>query len=196
MLSRIGYISPPVELVGTLYFGEVLTSVEQVLAGGVPQVAIEPLDRVPRLEPMMRSLAALAWTDEQNAGLGDVKAGLGSGLLGCPSLYDALTAQGHPTLRGSSRLRGGSSLRHDFCGRHAPVHAMPLSMEPLGFTPATGVSDASPFDGVAGGLLRLPVACSRARAFTGVVETGGLGEPHLAFREDLVCEGRPRAILV
>src|SRR5882757_7202774 len=39
MLSQLGYISLPVELVEKLYYGERLSAEEQVLAGGAPKVA-------------------------------------------------------------------------------------------------------------------------------------------------------------
>jgi response regulator RpfG family c-di-GMP phosphodiesterase len=106
MLSQIGYISLPVELVEKLYFGETLTPEEQVLAGGVPQVAIRLLDRIPRLEPVMQILTALAWTDEQLARLGDGTIGLGARILGLSLAYDALTAQGHSSEVAVQTLRG------------------------------------------------------------------------------------------
>jgi response regulator RpfG family c-di-GMP phosphodiesterase len=106
MLSQIGYISLPAELVEKVYYGERLTPEEQVLAGGVPQVAIKLLDHVPRLEPVMQILTALAWTDEQLVRLGNGTIGLGTRILGLSLEYDALTAQGHCTEVAVQTLRG------------------------------------------------------------------------------------------
>jgi response regulator RpfG family c-di-GMP phosphodiesterase len=53
MLSQIGYISLPVELVEKLYYGEKLTRDEQTFAAGVPAVAQTLLGRIPRLEPVL-----------------------------------------------------------------------------------------------------------------------------------------------
>ena len=58
MLSQIGYISLPVELVEKLYYGKRLTPEERVLADGAPPVAQKLLGRIPRLEPVMEILAA------------------------------------------------------------------------------------------------------------------------------------------
>ncbi len=58
MLSQIGYISLPVELVEKLYYGKRLTPEERVLADGAPSVAQKLLGRIPRLEPVMEILAA------------------------------------------------------------------------------------------------------------------------------------------
>jgi CheY-like chemotaxis protein len=57
MLSQIGYISLPVELVEKLYYGSVLTREEGVLADGAPAVAQKLLGHIPRLQPVMEILA-------------------------------------------------------------------------------------------------------------------------------------------
>src|ERR1700683_3777596 len=59
MLSQIGYISLPIELVEKLYYGKRLTPEERVLADGAPLVAQKLLGRIPRLEPVMEILAAV-----------------------------------------------------------------------------------------------------------------------------------------
>ncbi|HEY0745684.1 MAG TPA: HD domain-containing phosphohydrolase, partial [Steroidobacteraceae bacterium] len=58
MLSQIGYVSLPVELVEKLYYGKRLTPEERALADGAPYVARTLLGRVPRMEPVMDILAA------------------------------------------------------------------------------------------------------------------------------------------
>ena len=58
MLSQIGYISLPVELVEKLYYAKRLTPEERILADGAPQVAQKLLGRIPRLEPVLQILAA------------------------------------------------------------------------------------------------------------------------------------------
>jgi CheY-like chemotaxis protein len=58
MLSQIGYISLPTELVEKLYYGYRLTPEERVLADGAPQVAQKLLGHIPRLEPVLEILTA------------------------------------------------------------------------------------------------------------------------------------------
>jgi len=95
MLSQLGYLSLPTQLVGKLYYGEPLTPEEKTLAGGVARVAIDLLENIPRLEPVIQILAALDWTDEQISKLGDGTIGLGTRILGLMQEYDLLSTQGH-----------------------------------------------------------------------------------------------------
>ncbi|HVZ36834.1 MAG TPA: response regulator, partial [Polyangiaceae bacterium] len=81
MLSQIGYMSLPVELVDKIYYGERLTPEEAALASGVPQLATKLLEHIPRLEPVMQILNALAWPDEQVLRLGGGTVGLGTRIL-------------------------------------------------------------------------------------------------------------------
>jgi response regulator RpfG family c-di-GMP phosphodiesterase len=90
MLSQIGYLSLPSQLVEKLYCGEQLTPEEKTLAAGVPGVAMELLENIPRLDPVIQILAALKWTDEQIGRLGDGTVGLGTRVLGLVLEYDAL----------------------------------------------------------------------------------------------------------
>jgi len=95
LLSQIGYLSLPAELVEKLYYGEPLTPEEKTLAEGVPEVVMKLLENIPRLEPVIQILMALSWTDEQIARLGDGTIGLGTRILGLVSEYDTLITQGH-----------------------------------------------------------------------------------------------------
>ena len=95
MLSQLGYISLPVELVEKLYYGEKLTTDEQTLAEGVPQVANKLLGHIPRLEPVLQILSAVNYTDEQLKSLGDGTIGLGARMLSLVLDYDSLVTQGH-----------------------------------------------------------------------------------------------------
>jgi response regulator RpfG family c-di-GMP phosphodiesterase len=95
MLSQIGYLSLPSQLVEKLYYGEQLTPEEKTLATGVPDVAMALLENIPRLDPVIQILAALKWTDEQIARLGDGTIGLGARILGLVLEYDTLVTQGH-----------------------------------------------------------------------------------------------------
>jgi response regulator RpfG family c-di-GMP phosphodiesterase len=91
MLSQIGYISLPIELVEKLYYGKRLTSEERVLADGAPAVAQKLLGRIPRLEQVMEILAASQTKVELSDGL--VKDG--ASILRLVLEYDAQIAQGH-----------------------------------------------------------------------------------------------------
>jgi response regulator RpfG family c-di-GMP phosphodiesterase len=95
MLSQLGYISLPVELVEKLYYGERLNSDEQTLAEAVPQVANKLLGHIPRLEPVLQILSAVNYSDEQLKSLGDGTIGLGARMLSLVLDYDALVTQGH-----------------------------------------------------------------------------------------------------
>ncbi|MGH8201332.1 MAG: HD domain-containing phosphohydrolase [Steroidobacteraceae bacterium] len=94
MLSEIGYLSLPEELVEKLHCGAQLSPEEQTLAGGVTEVINSLLENIPRLEPVIQILTAVNWTDEQIARLGDGTIGLGARILGLVLEYDSLTSQG------------------------------------------------------------------------------------------------------
>jgi response regulator RpfG family c-di-GMP phosphodiesterase len=97
MLSQIGYLSLPAELVEKLYYGETLTPEEKLLASGAPDVVNSLLENVPRLEPVIQILVALHWTDEQIAKLGEGTIGTGTRILGLVLEYDTLVTQGQST---------------------------------------------------------------------------------------------------
>jgi response regulator RpfG family c-di-GMP phosphodiesterase len=59
MLSQIGYLALPIDLVEKLYYGHRLTDEEQSKAAAVPQVAQRLLANIPRLEPVLQILAAV-----------------------------------------------------------------------------------------------------------------------------------------
>jgi CheY-like chemotaxis protein len=95
MLSQIGYLSLPAPLLEKLYYGQPLTSTEQTLVSGVPDVAMSLLENIPRLDPVVQILAALNWNDEALARLGDGTIGTGTRILGLVLEYDVLNTQGH-----------------------------------------------------------------------------------------------------
>jgi CheY-like chemotaxis protein len=96
MLSQIGYLSLPVELVEKLYYGENLSIEEQKQADEVAKVAIRLLEHIPRLDPVLQILTALNWNDEQIARLGDGTIGLATRILSMTLHYDAVISRGHP----------------------------------------------------------------------------------------------------
>jgi hypothetical protein len=121
MLSQIGYLSLPAELVEKLYYGESLTAEEKILVGGVPDVVSALLENVPRLEPVIQILTALHWTDEQIARLGDGTIGLGTRILGLVLEYDTLIAQGQAVHVAVKTLRGeDGALRRPSTGAVCP----------------------------------------------------------------------------
>ena len=91
MLSQIGYISLPIELVEKLYYGKRLTSEERVVADGAPAVAQKLLGHIPRLEQVMEILAASQSKVELPDGL--IKDG--TAILRLVLEYDAQIARGH-----------------------------------------------------------------------------------------------------
>jgi response regulator RpfG family c-di-GMP phosphodiesterase len=94
LLSQIGYFAESTELAEKIYYGRPLNSAEQARAAAVPRNAQRLFEHVPRLEPVIQILAALDWTDEQVARLGDRMVGLGSRILCIALEYDILATQG------------------------------------------------------------------------------------------------------
>jgi response regulator RpfG family c-di-GMP phosphodiesterase len=109
MLSQIGYISLPTELVEKLHYGKRLTSEERVLADGAPQVAQKLLGRIPRLEPVMEILAA---SQQVKSDLPEGLIKLGAGILRLVLEYDTQIAQGRPINEAIAAIRAQTS-RHD-----------------------------------------------------------------------------------
>jgi CheY-like chemotaxis protein len=106
MLSQIGYISLPVELVEKLYYGNKLTADESVLAAGAPAVAQTLLGRIPRLEPV---LEILALSQKPTGASADALTTLGANILRLVLEYDIQVARGNPTAVQSMRAIN----RHD-----------------------------------------------------------------------------------
>jgi len=107
MLSQLGFISLPVELVEKIYYGESLNKEEQVLAAGTSKVASNLLGHIPRLEPVLQILNIVH--DPQN-NLGTPQEGMvrmGASILKMVLDYDALVAQGHSRDVAVQTLRGG-----------------------------------------------------------------------------------------
>jgi CheY-like chemotaxis protein len=108
MLSQIGFISLPTELVEKLYYGKRLTPEEKVLADGAPQVAQNLLGRIPRLEPVLEILSAVRKGDAST----DARLKQGAGILRLLLDYDAEVVQGHPIELAIQKLRARQD-RHD-----------------------------------------------------------------------------------
>lgn len=106
MLSQIGYISLPVELVEKLYYGKRLTPEERVLADGAPLVAQKLLGRIPRLEQVMEILTA---SRQSKTDLSEELVKLGAGILSLVLEYDAQVVQGHSADVALSSLRAQST---------------------------------------------------------------------------------------
>jgi response regulator RpfG family c-di-GMP phosphodiesterase len=105
MLSEIGYISLPIELVEKLYYGKRLTPEERVLADGAPAVAQKLLGRIPRLEPVMEILAA---SRQSKLELPDGLVKLGADILRLVLEYDAQIVLGHGSKVALSSIRSQS----------------------------------------------------------------------------------------
>ncbi|WP_157995350.1 HD domain-containing phosphohydrolase [Peristeroidobacter soli] len=145
MLSQLGYLSLPVELVEKLYYGERLTSEEQALADAVPHVASKLLGHIPRLEPVLQILAALNASDAELRVLGEGTIGLGARILALVLDHDSLVAQGHgcdvamQAVR-SRAARYGESLIERFAAflgaasGSREIHELPLRLVQPGMT--------------------------------------------------------------
>jgi CheY-like chemotaxis protein len=93
MLSQIGYISLPGELVEKLYYGKRLTPEERVLANGAPDVAQKLLGAIPRLEQVLGILAA---SQRQKSDASEGLIGEGAAILRLVLEYDSQVTQGQP----------------------------------------------------------------------------------------------------
>jgi response regulator RpfG family c-di-GMP phosphodiesterase len=145
MLSQLGYLSLPVELVEKLYYGERLTSDEQTLADGVPQVATKLLGHIVRLEPVIQILQAAANpNDQQVRALGEGTIGLGARILSLVLHYDSLVTQGRTSDVALQAVRGkvgrySEALLEKFAqflgaGGGAEIREIPLHMVEPGMT--------------------------------------------------------------
>lgn len=94
MLSQLGYLALPGELVEKLYDGQRLTPAELALSEGVPLVANKLLGHIPRLEPVLQILNAVTASDAEIASLGEGTVGLGARMPGLVLQYDTVVAQG------------------------------------------------------------------------------------------------------
>jgi hypothetical protein len=94
MLSQLGYLSLPVELVEKLYYGKRLTQEEQTLAEGVPQVARQLLGQIPRLEPVLHILETVGARSRTARSWPEGNIGVGAQILAIVLEYDSLIAQG------------------------------------------------------------------------------------------------------
>jgi response regulator RpfG family c-di-GMP phosphodiesterase len=92
MLSQIGYISLPPELVEKTYYGRPLSAAEEALVAGAPQVAHKLLQRIPRIEIVIQILAE-SRAAVTGGNVGDLPR-LGADVLRLVLAYDALIVAG------------------------------------------------------------------------------------------------------
>jgi CheY-like chemotaxis protein len=125
MLSQLGHLSLPPDLLEKLYYGGSLSSEERLLASGAPQVARRLLANVPRLEPVVEILTALDCTDVVLQQLGEGPVGVGARILALVTDYHNLILRGETTASAFKRLRGrraryGAQLLDQFDAYLAP----------------------------------------------------------------------------
>lgn len=144
MLSQLGYISLPVELVEKLYYGERLSPEEKTLADGTAKVASKLLGRIPRLDPVLQILDTVNGQGDGSP-LVEGMVRLGANILKMALDYDALIAQGHTssvavqTLRSQSKSYDAQLVEQfaDFVGAGASrneVRELPLRVVTPGMT--------------------------------------------------------------
>jgi len=93
MLSQIGYISLPAELVEKLYYGQKLSPEETAVSAGAPKVARTLLARIPRIEAVVQILADSQDPPGESAAVGIIKQG--ADILRLVLAYDALIVAGN-----------------------------------------------------------------------------------------------------
>ncbi len=94
LLSQLGYLSLPAELVDKLYAGAKLTPEEKTAMDAVPHTARRLLSHIPRLEPVLQMLDGLHAPAAQQTKLPEELA-LGARILALVLDYDALVTQAH-----------------------------------------------------------------------------------------------------
>lgn len=109
MVSQLGLISLPNELVEKLYYGKRLTPEERSLADGAPHVAQKLLGRIPRLEAVMEILTA---SQQARAEVPEGLIKSGAAILRLVLEYDTQIAQGRAINEAIDALRV-PPLRHD-----------------------------------------------------------------------------------
>lgn len=109
ILSQLGYLSLPGELVEKLYYGERLTAEEQILASGTSDVARRLLGNIPRLEPVVEILLALNASDTALHQLGDGPVGVGARILALVTDYCSRKTQGETSASAVEGLRSRST---------------------------------------------------------------------------------------
>ena len=109
MLSQLGYLSLPSDLVEKLYCGEPLSPEERILASGVPDVAKRLLGNIPRLEPVVEMLTAQNAPDTVLQLLGDGPVAVGTRILALVTDYCGLLAHGRDAASAVNRLRSRSA---------------------------------------------------------------------------------------
>ncbi len=93
LLSQIGYISLPPEILEKIYYGEALNWEEKTLLAGVPKVAEQLLRNIPRLEPVLEILAQIDKPLGKNGELSQTVP-LGARILKIAIDFDRLKARG------------------------------------------------------------------------------------------------------
>ena len=96
MLSQIGYLSLPAELVVKAYDRQPLTADEQSPLAGVPEIAGRLLSHIPRLGSVVQILDAVSAKSTPLVALGDSKSARAARILGLIMDFDLLITQGYP----------------------------------------------------------------------------------------------------
>lgn len=111
MLSQLGYVSLPVELVEKMYYAEKLTDEEKTLASAVPQVARKLLGHIPRMDAVLEIIERAAHGERIEAVGAESVLSVGSAILALVLEYDALITQGASVDAAIGTLR--AQRRHD-----------------------------------------------------------------------------------
>jgi response regulator RpfG family c-di-GMP phosphodiesterase len=109
MLSQIGYVSLPTELIEKLYYGRRLTSEERALADGAPQLAQKLIRHIPRLDSVMAILTA---SQDAKNGAADGLVKVGANILRLVLDYDAHSTSGQSISESIAAIRA-SPVKHD-----------------------------------------------------------------------------------
>ena len=125
MLSQLGYLSLPSDLVEKLYYGETLTAEERILVSGAPDVARRLLENIPRLEPVAEILTSINASDIALQQLGEGAVAVGARILSLVTDYYALLTQGQTPSAAIKRLRSratryGAELVEEFAAYVGP----------------------------------------------------------------------------
>ncbi len=109
LLSQIGYFAVSQDLAEKVYYNRTLSREEQQRAAEVHPSAMRLLEHIPRLEPVIQILAALNWSDESLARLGEGMTATGARLLSAALDIDSMRVQNTPRDEILRKLRSRES---------------------------------------------------------------------------------------
>ncbi len=126
MLSQIGYVTIPTEILEKSLAGEILTDEEHNMLANHAQEACQMIEKIPRLEEVSQMIALKSEIDDRNAN-GDPII-LGAQLLRVVTAFDKLLSRGARTYQALTTMKE-SSVPYNSDMLNSLEHVQPPSLE-------------------------------------------------------------------